>query len=102
MLGNYANGLEDPSPNDRELAEAADGLRCALEAVYRQRITFRGEVREPSGPVVMGRADVETVAGEVAGVRARLLHSGRILGTARATKVEAGGKLAGVDIDTLE
>jgi len=101
VLGNYANGLEDPDPNDRDLADAADGLRQALEAVYGQRITFKGEDRDPSGPVVTGRVDVETVAGDVAGVRARLVRSGRITGEARATKVEAGGKLSGVDADTL-
>jgi hypothetical protein len=101
VLGNYANGLEDPDPDDRDLAAAVDGLRRALEAVYGQGITFKGEQREPSGPVVAGRVDVETVAGDVAGVRARLVRSGRITGEARAGTVEEGGKLSGVDIDTL-
>src|SRR4051794_33553452 len=101
VLGNYANGLEEPDPDDPDLAAAADGLRRALEAVYGQRITFKGEDREPSGPVAMGSVDVQTVAGDVAGVRVRLARAGRIEGQAKAKKVEQGGKLSGVDIDTL-
>jgi hypothetical protein len=101
VLGNYASGLKEPDPEDRDLAAAADGLRRALEAVYGQRITFKGEDREPSGPVVTGRVDVETVAGDVAGVRARLVRSGRIVGEAHATEVKAGGKLSGADFDTI-
>lgn len=101
VLGSYANGLEEPDPDDRELAAAADGLRRALEAVYGQRITFKGEAREPSGPVVTGRAEVETVAGDVAGVRARLIRNGRIVGEARATEVKEGGTLSGVDVGEI-
>jgi hypothetical protein len=95
VLGNYANGLEEPDPGDRDLVEAADGLRRALEAVYGQRITFKGEEREASGPVVMGHADVERVIGDVAGVRARLIRSGRVTGELTATEVT--GKASGVD-----
>jgi hypothetical protein len=98
-LGKYAGGLRDPDPNDQDLAVAADGLRRALEVVYGQRITFKGEQRDPSGPVVIGRADVEQVAGDVAGVRARLVKSGRVEGTLTAKTVSGTG--AGVDIDTI-
>src|SRR5436853_581049 len=37
-LGKYAGGLREPDPGDEELAAAADGLRRALEVVYRQRL----------------------------------------------------------------
>lgn len=100
-LGDYAEGLDDPEPGDQELAAAANGLRQALEVVYGQRITFRGEDREPSGPTVIGRAEAETVAGDVAGVRARLIRSGRIQGTAVVKEVQQGGKVTAVDADTI-
>lgn len=99
VLANYASGLEEPKPDDRELAETADALRCVLEVVYGQRITFEGEDREPSGPAVIGRADVDRVVGDVAGVRARLVRSGRIKGAVTAHEVT--GKAAGVEIDTV-
>jgi hypothetical protein len=101
VLGGYAGGLEDSEPGDEELASAVDGLRQALEVVYGQRITFKGERREPSGPAVFGRAEVERVEGDVAGVRARLIRSGRVTGEAHAKDVPAGGKLSGVDVDTV-
>ena len=101
VLSIYAGGLEEPDPSDRELAAAADGLRRALEAVYGQRITFKGENRQPSGPVVIGRAEADKVVGDVAGVRARLVRSGRIEGTASAKEVGESGKLTGTDVDTV-
>jgi hypothetical protein len=101
VLGNYAGGLEEPDPDDQELAVAADALRQALEAVYGQRITFRGENRQPSGPIVVGRVDAAKVAGAVAGVRARLVRSGRVQGTASAEEVSESGQLSGVNIDTV-
>lgn len=99
VLGNYAGGLEEPDPGDRELADAADGLRRALEVIYGQRITFEGEEREPSGPAVIGRAEVDKVVGDVAGVRARLIRSGRIEGEVVAGEVT--GRASGVDADTI-
>jgi hypothetical protein len=99
-LGRYANGLREPDPGDQELPAAADGLRRALEVVYGQRITFRGEQqREASGPVVVGHADVEKVVGDVAAVRARIMKSGRVEGTFKATEVTGTG--AAVNIDTI-
>ena len=101
VLAKYASGFDEPDPDDTELFAAADGLRRALEAIYGQRITFKGEKRESSGPTVIGRADVETVAGDAAAIRARLVKSGRLEGTATAKRVETGGKLTGVEIDSL-
>lgn len=99
VLGDFAGGLEEPDPHDAGLAAAADGLRRALEVVYNQRITFKGEQREPSWPVVIGRAEVEQVIGDVAGVRARLVTGGRIEGTLKAGEVS--GRASAVEIDTL-
>ena len=46
-----------------------------------------------------GRVDVETVAGYVAGVRARLVRNGKIVGEVRAGDVT--GTASGIDADTI-
>lgn len=101
LLADYADGIEVPEPGDHLVAEQADALRRLLEAVYGQRITFRGEQRPPSGPLVTGEIDVERVAGDAAAVRAKVISSGEIRGSAKAKEVEAGGKLTGVEIDQI-
>lgn len=102
LLADYANGVEVPQPGDRFVTEQADALRRLLEAVYGQRITFRGEQRPPSGPLVTGEIDVDRVAGDAAAVRAKAISSGEISGSAKAKVVEAGGKLTGVEIDQID
>jgi hypothetical protein len=101
QLGNYASGIEEVDPSDEELLRAADGLRRTLEAIYQQRITFKGEERPPSGPLVEGRIDVEQVAGYAAAVRADVLESGRVRGELKATRVEHGGEAIGVDVKRI-
>jgi hypothetical protein len=100
-LSDYAEGIENVDHNDEELLETTDALRRILEVVYRQRITFKGEQRAESGPLVEGEVDVDQVAGYAAAVRARTIDSGRISGRLRATRVEAGGSAIGVDLDTI-
>ena len=102
LLADYADGVEVPQPGDRFVTEQADALRRLLEAVYGQRITFRGEQRPPSGPLVTGEIDVDRVAGDAAAVRAKAISSGEISGSAKAKVVEAGGKLTGVEIDQID
>jgi hypothetical protein len=99
LLGNYANGVEDPDPNDPDLVETVEALRKALELIYGQRITFKGEQRDASGPVVFGKATVDEALGDITGVRARVVRSGRVVGEADV-KV-ARGNVDGVNIDTV-
>jgi len=101
LLADYAEGIAVPKPGDPLVAEQADALRRLLEAVYGQRITFRGEQRPPSGPLVTGEIDVKQVAGDAAAVRAKVISSGEVRGSAKAERVEEGGKLTGVDIDRI-
>ena len=101
VLGNYANGFTVPDRDDSDLAMAADGLRRALEAVYGQRMTFKGEQREPSGVTVVGRAHADEVVGQLVGVRAQLLRSGHVEGTATAEIVRPTGEVDGVRLGTL-
>lgn len=97
LLGNYANGFEVVDEQNEELLQATDGLRRVLEAIFQQRITFRGETaREPSGPLVEGRIDVDEVAGYVAVVRADSIEES-VSATGRAKRVEAGGEMIVVD-----
>jgi hypothetical protein len=101
LLGDYAEGIEALSPGDQLVAQQTDALRRLLEAAYGQRITFRGEQRPPSGPLVTGEINVKQVAGNAAAIRAKSISSGEARGRAEAERVEQGGKLTGVDIDQI-
>lgn len=100
-LSEYADGTYPVDAADTDVIEATDALRRALEAVYSQRLTFVGEDRPSSGPLVEGRADVDEIEGYVAGVRARVVQGGQISGSVRAKRVRAGGTAFGVDVDTV-
>jgi len=109
-LGDLRRGLApyadvvDPKPIDaqnEQLTETADAVRQLLEAVYRQRITFQGEQRPASGPVVEGELKVDQVLGDAAAVRARVIASGYVLGRVQAGTVGPGGRISAVDADTI-
>jgi hypothetical protein len=100
-LSDYADEIESVDLKDETLLQRVDALRQLLEAVYQQRITFKGEQRPPSGPVVEGRIDVEEVAGYAAAVRARQIISGTVSAEATVRRVEPGGQVIGVDADSI-
>jgi len=100
-LSDYADGIELVDVKDANLLQRVDALRQLLEAVYQQRITFKGEQRPPSGPVVEGSIDVEEVAGYTAAVRARQIVGGTVRAEAKARRVEPGGQVIGVDADII-
>jgi hypothetical protein len=98
-LSEYADGVQEIEPKNEALLTQVDALRQLLEAVYQQRITFKGEKnRGPSGPVAEGTIDVNEVEGYAAAVRARHFTSGQLKGTASADKVKSGGTLVGVEL----
>lgn len=103
-LGRYVDET-DPAPvdpADERLVATVDTLRQAIEAVWRQRITFKGERREPSGPVVRGAIDVEAIAGRAAAVRAgRISGDATVEGTVTADRIERGATAYGVEADTI-
>jgi hypothetical protein len=103
-LLDYVDGNTPVTTDDEELLLRTDALRTLLEAVYGQRITFRGEQREAAGPLIHGSVDVAQVAGYAAAVRARSLKlgSGTVRGEARANKVEKGAEIVGVELGTVE
>lgn len=100
-LANYADELEPIDSNNQQLLEAVDALRQVMEAVYQQRLTFKGEQRSPSGPVVIGTIDVESVAGTAAAVEAKSISSGRVVGMSKARDVEETGTVYGVKADKI-
>jgi hypothetical protein len=100
-LADYAEGLATPRPEDRLLVDQVDALRQLLETVYGQRITFKGEARPASGPLVRARGEVERVQGYAAVVHARSLKSGEVDAVGKAQTVERGATFAVVDIDTI-
>jgi hypothetical protein len=83
------------------VAERADALRRLLEAAYGQRITFRGEQRPPSGPLLIAEIDVRQVAGDAAAVRVRQMNGGEIRASAKAERVEEDGRLSVIEVDRL-
>jgi hypothetical protein len=100
-LTDQANGLASVNTNDRALLETIDAFRQAMEAVYQQRLTFVGEQRPRSGPVVEGTIDVPLIAGTAAAIRARLIASGKVVGRVKADRIESGASAYGVDVDTI-
>jgi hypothetical protein len=73
-VADYADGVEEVDPGDVALLKRLDELRQTIEVVYGQRITFKGETREPSGPLVEN---------EVLATEARIRKSS--VGTVEAT-----------------
>ncbi len=100
-IADYADGIETVDTADENLLQRVDALRCLLEAIYQQRLTFRGELRSLPGPVLEGRIDVEEVAGYIVAVRARKIASGHIKGDAAAKRVETGGQIIGIETDIV-
>lgn len=100
-LNDYTDGTEVVDLTDQHLLENVDTFRQLLEAIFQQRITFSGEQRSPSGPIIEGRIDVEEVAGYVAAVRARQIVDGTVRAEATARRVEPGAQFIGVDTDSI-
>ncbi len=102
-MADYAQGIDKiASPANDQLLKIIDALRCALEAVYGQHITFRGESRETSGPIVTGQVKADQVLGYVAGLRAKRILGGSAFGRAVAGEVAAGEEAIGVDLDEIK
>jgi hypothetical protein len=100
-VADYAQGIDNVDPRNQQLLQATDGLRHAMEAVYGQRITFLGEPRTASGPSAVGEANVDDVLGYVAGLRADNIIGGSVIGRVTAKRVEAQGRVVGLDAGTI-
>jgi hypothetical protein len=101
-LADYAQDIEPVDLSDERVVRATSVLRDAIEAIIGQRITFKGEDREPTGtPIVTGRARARVLRGRATGVEAEHVTGGRITGEAEAETVEEGGDLAGVRLKSI-
>lgn len=100
-VAGYAHGIQEVDPGDRRLLEVVDALRRTMEAVYGQRLTFKGEARPASGPAAAGEARVDEVLGYVAGLRARRVVGGTVTGRVDAGTVGPGGQAVGTDLDSV-
>jgi hypothetical protein len=101
-IGDYVQGIRDIDPEDPELLAKCEALRQLLELVYSQRITFKGEQREASQPLVRGSIDVNEVVGYAAAVRVRLVTGGTVIGHATVERVSEGGRLVATEVDTIK
>lgn len=100
-LSEYAEGIEELDLSNTVLLEKVDALRKVLEAICQQRLTFRGEQRKISGPIVEGDIIVNEVRGYAAAVSAKEITSGQVTGKSQAKTVEVDGKLFGIVADNI-
>lgn len=100
-LLDYQEGTLPVDKADQNLIKNIDALRQTLELVYQQRITFKGEDREPSGPKVITIVDVKQVLGEVLGIDVDEIASGSVETNVKADLVGPGGKLTGARIKKI-
>jgi hypothetical protein len=101
-LSDYAEEIDKVEDNDTDLLEKVDALRKLLESIYQQHITFKGENRPTSGvPVVVGRVEAKVIAGQAAGVEAKVVTGGDVKGEVKADRIEKGGSAQGVKVDTV-
>jgi hypothetical protein len=101
-LHDYADGIEPVSNENTALLKETDALRRCLEAIYQQRITFKGEERPPSGPLVEGRIDVKEVAGYAAAVRADVVEgAAKVTGEATFGTIREGAEGVAVDVKRI-
>jgi hypothetical protein len=101
-LGSYANGIRQADPGDEVLVAQVEALRGLLELAYRQRITFRGERREPSGGSVDVDLTVQRVNGDLTLARIKSVRGGGHLNvTGNIDVVDKDGHVTGFQGDTL-
>lgn len=100
-LVSYADGNRDVDPGNGELIVQVEALRTLLELAFRQRITFRGEQREPTGAQVDVVATAKRVDGQLVAARIDTVKSGRVNVDVDVDAVGEGGTVYGYQGKTL-
>lgn len=101
-LEDYAQGYETPRDGDPELLRTMLALRDAIEDVIGQRITFRGENREPSGtPTVTGQISAREIRGRATAVDVGEMRSGQVTASLDADVIDTGADATGARIAKL-
>jgi hypothetical protein len=97
QLGEYAQGTEEADPSDASVVRATEALRDAIESIIGQRITFKGEQREPSGrAVVTGTVRAREIRARASGVDADSIGEAEVRGDVQADVIGEGADVAGV------
>lgn len=97
-LANYTDGTMPVETTDENLLVAADELRKLLEAIYRQRITFKGEQREPSGTSISANIKLGDILGAATLVDVERIKGGTIDVQGDVGDVGPDGEFVGVRI----
>jgi len=100
-LAPYASGDAEIDPEDGDLLVTISDVRALLEALYGQRLTLRGEPREPSGTQVDVHQVLGSVRGSAVGVEADSVRDATVRVQQSATSVEAGGSVTGVKLGSI-
>ena len=100
-LADYAQDIDEVDPSNRAMLETVDALRRAMEAVYGQTLTFKGEPGPSSGTMVVAEAKADEVQGYVAGLRARKIIGATVVSRMDVGKIAEGGEAVAVDVDTI-
>jgi hypothetical protein len=96
QLGEYAQGTEEADPSDASVVRATEALRDAIESIIGQRITFKGEQREPSGrAVVTGTVRAREIRARASGVDADSIGEAEVRGDVQADVIGEGADVAG-------
>ncbi len=98
-LADYADEIEPAEETDADTVAATLALREAIEAIVGQRITFRGEQREPTGtPTITGSVRARELHGRASGVAFTGTPTGDIRGEVVTEVTGASSDVAGVRI----
>lgn len=71
---------------DAELSSDFNLVRRILEAVHGQTITFKGESRAPSGPVLINQMEIDDVVGSATGIIVVRMSRGRIASAVKSQR----------------
>lgn len=96
LIGRYASGDREVPDTDDVLAGRLAELRGLLEAAYGQRLTFKGEQRDPTGTRVSVEQVVEEVGGRLVGI-GELSGNTQVEVRQRIKTVASGGEATGID-----
>jgi hypothetical protein len=98
-LADYVEGIEPVETSDERLVSTTAALRDAIESIIGQRITFKGEAREPTGtPVVTGTLTAKEIHGRASGIAMDRADPGHYHGRLDTDTVGETGDAAGVRI----
>lgn len=100
-LSDYKDHILPVDPADPELLKKVDALRRLLEVIYQQRITFKGENREPSGPRIITHIEVSELLGRAEGVKIDEMTGGLVETNLKIDTVGPEGEVSGGSIKKI-